>query len=162
MPWIRSAIAGALLTGPALLGFFAGGYFDEPRIWAALVAWLLVIAVAVACPRPLPRGAAAWAAIAGLAGLTLWTALSIGWTPLRDAALADTQRLALYLGALIAGVAVFRARGTARAVEPALALGILALVVEGLSERLLPGLFTLEQSLAAPVSYTHLTLPTKA
>jgi O-antigen ligase len=150
MPWIRSAIAGALLTGPALLGFFSGGYFDEPRLWAALVAWLLVIAVAVACPRPLPRGAAPWAAIAGLAGLTLWTALSIGWTPLRDAALADAQRLALYLGALIAGVAVFRARGTARAVEPALALGILALVVEGLSERLLPGLFTLEQSLAAP------------
>jgi hypothetical protein len=56
MPWIRSAIAGALLTGPALLGFFAGGYFDKPRMWAALVAWLLVIAVAVACPRP-GRGA---------------------------------------------------------------------------------------------------------
>jgi hypothetical protein len=150
MPWIRSAIAGALLTGPVLLGFFAGGYFDRPRLWAGIVAWLLVIAVAVAFPRPWPRRAAAWIAVGGLAGLTVWTALSIGWTPLRDAALADAQRLALYLGALIAGVAVLRARGTARAVEPALALGILALVAEGLSERLLPGLFTLEQSRAAP------------
>lgn len=150
MPWIRSAIAGALLTGPALLGFFAGGYFDRPRLWAGVVAWLLVVAAAIACPRPWPRHRAAWVAIAGLGGLTLWTALSLGWTPLRDAALADTQRLALYLGAFIAGVAVLRGRATTRAVEPALALGILALVLEGLSERLLPGLFTLEQSRAAP------------
>jgi hypothetical protein len=150
MPWIRSAIAGALMAGPMLLGFFAGGYFDRPRLWAGVVAWLLVLAVAIACPRPWPRSRAAWIALVGLAGLTGWTALSIDWTPLRDAAWADTQRLALYLGVFIAGVAVMRERGPARAVEPALALGIFALVAEGLSERLLPGLFTLERSRAAP------------
>ena len=111
---------------------------------------MLVVAVAILFPRPWPRRAAAWVAIGGLAGLTAWTATSIGWTPVRDVAVDDVQRLALYLGVLIAGVAVFRERPAARAAEPVLALGILAMVLEGLSERLLPGLFTLQGSDAAP------------
>ena len=31
----------ALLTGPAVLAFFTGGFFDEARNWAGLAAWLI-------------------------------------------------------------------------------------------------------------------------
>ena len=37
-----------LLAGPVALAFFSGGYFDGPRAWAGLVAWLLVV-LAVLC-----------------------------------------------------------------------------------------------------------------
>src|SRR5215213_9921347 len=101
MPWMRSAIAGALLMGPVVLGFFSGGYFDRPRVIAGILAWVLVVAVAVVCPRPWPRRAASWAAVGGLVGLTAWSAASIGWTPVRDVAVGDVQRLALFVGVLV-------------------------------------------------------------
>jgi hypothetical protein len=146
----RSAIAGALLTGPIVLGFFSGGYFDRPRLIAGIVAWVLVVTVAIVHPRPWPRRAEGWVAIGALAALAGWAAVSIGWTPVRDVAVADVQRLALFLGVLIAAIPTFRDRPAARAAEPVLALGILAMVLEGLSERLLPGLFSLQGSEAAP------------
>ena len=42
----RGVLIGAravLLAGPTALAFFSGGYFDEPRVWAGLVAWLVAI-----------------------------------------------------------------------------------------------------------------------
>jgi hypothetical protein len=150
MAWVRAAIAAALLAGTGALAFLSGGYFDRPRLWAAAVAWVAVGLAAIACPRPWPRSLPAWLALGGLAGLTAWTAASIGWTPVRDGAQADTQRLLLYLGVLIAGIAVFRSRALARAAEPVLALGAFVAVAEGLSERLLPGLFTLTRSASVP------------
>ena len=145
MAWVRAATIAVLLAGPGALAFFSGGYFDRPRLWAGVVAWVAVVVAAVAC-RPWPRTRAAWLAVGGLAGLAAWSAASIGWTPVRDAAQADVQRLVLYLGVFLAAIAVLRERRLARAAEPLLALGILAAVVEGLSERLLPGLFTLAAS----------------
>jgi hypothetical protein len=146
MAWVRAATAAVLLAGPGALAFFSGGYFDRPRLWAGVVAWMAVVLAAIACPRPWPRTRAGWLAVGGLAGLAAWSAASIDWTPVRDAAQADAQRLLLYLGVFVAAVAVLRERRLARAAEPVLALGMLAAVVEGLSERLLPGLFTLAAS----------------
>ena len=135
----RAPIVAVLLGGPTVLAFFSGGYFDRPRLWAAVVAWLLVLAAALVIPRPWPRTWPAWMASRGLAGLTGWTALSIGWAPMRDVAQADAQRLLLYLGVLIGGAAVLRRRAAVRWLEPGLAAGAFAAVVEGLSERVLPG-----------------------
>jgi hypothetical protein len=139
-----------MLAGPTVLAFFSGGYFDRPRLWAGIVAWAAVAATAVACRRPWPRGVPAWLAVGGLAGLTAWTAASVSWAPLRDAAQDDAQRLLLYLGALLAGIAVFRSRPSARAAEPVVALGALVVILAGMSERLLPGVFELTRSEAAP------------
>ena len=59
----RAAVAVAasvLLAGPAVLAFFAGGFFDGPRLVATLVAWALVLVAVVCCPRCCPaRGRAA-------------------------------------------------------------------------------------------------------
>ena len=135
-----------------MLAFFTGGFTDEPRLWAGIVAWTL--AGLGALLAPLPRARAGWAAVAALAALWAWTALSIGWAPLSDAALADAQRLALYTGALLAA---FLLLGTvARAVEPALAAGSLVVIGYGLAGRLLPGV--IEQS-ASRTAFGRLEQP---
>jgi len=152
---VRVAAAALLLAGPCVLAFFSGGFFDEARLWGGLVAWGLVVVGAVTAPRQgeVGRGGggsgaarggrpdarrAGWAAAAALAGLCAWTALSAGWAPLSGPALADLQRLVLYLGALLAGLLLLPA--VPRAVEPALAAGAVVVIGYALSGRLLPGL----------------------
>jgi O-Antigen ligase len=144
---VRMAAA-ALLAGPPALALARGGFFDEARLWAAIAAWTLVAVAALAAPRPLPRGAPAIAALVGLAGLLGWTLVSFAWAPLRAPAVDDAQRLALYLGALLAATALLRGE-MVRAVVPALAAGVVVAVFYGLSERLLPGIVELTRSRAA-------------
>src|SRR2546430_3296693 len=138
-----------LLAGPTALAFFSGGYFDEARTAAGIVAWALVAVVAATQRAPLPRRRAQRVAIAGLALLLGWTALSMLWAPLAGPAFHDAQRLALYLATLIAAAALLQERAMARAVEPAVAAGSLIVVGYGLSERLLPGVVTLTHPLSA-------------
>src|SRR4051812_2271616 len=148
-----------LLAGPTVLAFFSGGYFDRPRLAAALLVWILVLAVALVARPPLPRSAAGRLAIAGLAGITIWTAISFGWAPLASAWQDALGRLVLYTGALVAAAVVLRERVAARALEPAFGLGAALVICEGLSDRLLPGVFTLDHSpradgrLEQPITY---------
>ena len=151
--------ATTLLVGPTVLAFRSGGYFEEPRLVAALVAWVLVLAVAGFGPRPLPTSAPGWAALGGLAFLTGWSALSVTWAPISAAAGDNVQRLVLYLGVLIAAIGLLRLRGVARALEPALAGGIVVVIGYGLSGRLIPGLIDLSRSIGSegrleqPITY---------
>jgi hypothetical protein len=151
--------AGLLLAGPTVLAFYSGGFFTEPRLIAAIVAWLLVLALAVTGRPPLPLGAPGWLAVAGLALLTAWTALSITWAPLRGPATEDVERLLLYLGALLVAIAVTRRALVMDVLEPALAAGIVIVIGYGLSGRLLPGLIHLAHSthaggrLEQPITY---------
>src|SRR3954447_16461454 len=138
--FVRPPVTASLLgAGPMLLAFWAGGYFEGPRLVAAVVAWsaVLILAVARRPPRPAPR---TLAAVGGLALLVAWVAVTKNDAPLVDPAGADLQRDALYLGALIAAVLAVRDRATLRALEPALAVAILLLVAYGLAGRLLPGI----------------------
>lgn len=138
----RSAVALAasvLLVGPAVLSFFAGGYFDGPRLVATLVAWALVLVVALCAPRVLPSSWPGLVALAGLALIAGWTALSFAWAPLAAPATDNLVRNLMYLGALLAAIALLRDRAAARAVEPILALGAFAAIGYGISARLLPG-----------------------
>lgn len=146
---VRSLATGLLLAGPTVLAFFSGGYFPRSFLWGGIAAWALVVVAALVARRPLPRSRIAWLALGGLAGLTAWTALSITWSPLRGAAFQDTQRLLLYLGILVAGMALLRGPRAARVVEPALALGVLVVVGYALSERLFPGLLRFDRSFTA-------------
>ena len=145
---VRILVAGALLAGPAALAFASGGFYDRPRHVAGIVAWVLVALLAVA-GAPLPRSRAAWAAIAGLAGLTIWSAISISWAPLEEPARDDVARLLLYTGGLAASAMAWRARADVRLVEPVVAGGILVVALYGLSGRLLPDLIELDASATA-------------
>ncbi len=148
-----------LLAGPTVLSFFTGGYFDQPRLWAALAAWLLVALALVTKRDPLPSTRAAWLAVAGLAAYTAVTFASISWAPVAGSALVAAERDLLYLGALLAAMAWLREPGVRRALEPAVAGGALIVVGYGLSERLLPGLLhfarsvTAEHRLEQPLTY---------
>jgi hypothetical protein len=144
---VPALAATCLLGGPTVLAFFSGGYFSEPRILAALVAWALVLALAAVGPAPLPRGRAGRLALAGLVLMTAWSALSITWAPLRAPALASVERLLLYTGALL--VAIGALPRAARAVEPALAGGATVVIGYGLAGRLLPDIVELGRSRSA-------------
>ena len=89
-------------------------------------------------------------ALGGLARCWRWTlGLARVGAAVGAGATTTPQRLALYLGALIAAAALLRdRRGAARCVEPALAAGALAVVGYGLSERAGPVAGELERSSA--------------
>jgi len=151
--------AAVLFAGPTVLAFFSGGYFDRPRLVATLAAWTLVVIVALLSPKPLPGSWPGWIAIAGLVLISGWTAASISWAPLLGTATDNLVRLLLYLGALVAAISLLRERVTARALEPALALGAVVVICYGLAGRLLPGLIHLSESRTAngrleqPITY---------
>jgi hypothetical protein len=156
---VRLPLLAVLLAGPFVLAFKSGGYFDEPRLYAGLAACALVVIAAIASRRPLPQSRPGRLALAGLALLAIWVALSITWAPLSTPAVADADRLLLYLAGFTAALAVLDARGAVRALEPAVALGCLLVVGYGLSERVLPGVFELTRDgsafgrLSQPISY---------
>jgi hypothetical protein len=158
----RAALALAttvLLLGPTVLAFFAGGYFDGPRAIAVGVAWGVVFILALVGPLPLPASTPGRLALGGLVGLAGWSAISLAWAPLAEPAVDNVQRLLLYVGALLASVALLRGPRAARAVEPVLALGALTAIGYGLAGRLLPDLVELSRSsraggrLEQPITY---------
>jgi len=136
-------VAAALLAAPAVLAFFSGGYFAtgaQAGLVAAVAGWVVVALAAILAPDPLPRSTPGRVCFAGLAGLAAWTAVSLAWTPTLDPALADAERAFLYLAVLTAAAATLRTRALARAVEPALAAGVLVVCAYALATRLLPEL----------------------
>jgi hypothetical protein len=133
-PWI------VLAAGPAVLAFFAGGYFSRPRLAALLVAAAVVAWLAIADPKAVPRRGAPAVALGALAALAGWVALSRRWSPLPADAAQDAERVLLYALALVAAAAVFRTRAAVRALEPALAGGTLVVIGYGLAWRLVPGI----------------------
>jgi hypothetical protein len=140
----------ALLAGPTVLAFFRAGYYEDVRLVAGIIAWALVVVLALVVDGPLlPRTTAVWMALGGLLGFTLWVWLSSSWAPLAGPAGEDLQRDVLYLGVLVAGAIAWRPRAWAHTVELALAGGILVVIGYGVLGRVLPGLIDLHPSLYA-------------
>jgi hypothetical protein len=145
-----------------VLAFFSGGYFDVPRLWAALGMWVGVSAIALLAPQRLPASGPALCALGGLLAFAALAFASAWWAPRRGPAFDDAGRDLLYLAALIAAAALLRGP-VARAAEPALAAGATIVIGYGLSERLLPGLVTLSHSRTAfgrleqPLTYWNAT-----
>jgi O-Antigen ligase len=146
LPGVATAV---LIGGSTTIAFFAGGFFDRPRLVACAVAWVLVVLAALFAERPLPASTPGWMALGGLSLLCGWTALSVGWAPIAGRAEDDLQRLLLYTGTFIAAMAFLRDAGLRRWVEPGLAIGVLVMTLYGLSERLLPGLIEFDRSRTA-------------
>jgi O-antigen ligase len=154
-----TAAVAVLLAMAPVLAFSSGGYFDGSRLIAAFTVWILVLAVAVATPHPLPARRSGQLAVGGLLALCLLTGASLLWAPLAEPAFDATTRLLLYVGALVAAAALLRDRRAARAAEPALALGATAVLGYGLAGQLLPSIIHLDASfgsggrLEQPITY---------
>jgi hypothetical protein len=156
---VVAAAAACLLIAPAVLALFSGGYYSEPQIVTAIVVWALVLALAVTGPAPLPRTRPGALAVAGLALIGVWSAVSIAWAPLGGPAIYSVQRLVLYLGALLLAIGALRVPRALRAIEPGLGAGAALVIGYGLAGRLLPGLIELDRSRSAggrleqPITY---------
>jgi hypothetical protein len=148
-----------LLGGATVLAFFTGGYFQTTRAWAALLAWLLVLVALLAGESPVPRTRHGRVALGGLALLAAWTLLSTTWAPIAGSAYQAGQLAVLYVGIMLAAVALLRERDVQQLVEPVLATSALIVIGYGISERLLPGLLhfsrsaTAEGRLEQPLTY---------
>lgn len=154
----QALLGAALVCATGWLCFRSGGFFHEPRATLAIAAWVGVALVVLLLPDAVvPASTAGRIAVVGLLGLAGWTALSVGWAPLSEAAREDVWRMALYAAVLLLAVAAFRERWVARALELALALLALVVVGYGLSGDL--GVLDLTNSFAAngrldqPLSY---------
>ncbi len=157
--------AAVLACGPVVLAFASGGYFDGPRL-VALVAVAGVLGLlaltAPAAALELP-GTAGRCALGGFALLTAWVALSRHRSALPDVAGDDAERVLLYTGFLAAGAVAWRRRATARLVEPAVAAGILVVLLYGLAGRWVPGVLHLDATASAggrleqPLTYWNAT-----
>ena len=143
------AAVAALLAGPTVIAFFAGGFFDVPRAWAGIIAWALVLVAALVVPHPLPRDRAALISLVGLALFAGWTLASTTWAPIKGDAYQAGVLVFVYLGVLVAACALLRAPGARRLVEPTLAAGILIVIGYSISERLLPGVLHFHRSASA-------------
>jgi hypothetical protein len=157
---VASLLAAAiLLITPVVLAFFSGGYFVEPRLIAGIVVWAGVIVLCAFGPLPFPRSGPGRLALAGLAGVAVWSAISIAWAPQGGPAKENVERLVLYVGAFVLAVGALRTAPARRVVEPAIAAGATIVVSYGLSERLLPGVIDLTNSgrahgrLEQPITY---------
>src|SRR3954452_20011145 len=120
---VLAVATACLLIAPTALAFYSGGYFSEPRLIAAIVVWVLVLALALVGPAPLPRRLPGRLALAGLALMAVWSALPTAWAPLGGPATDNVERLVLYVGALLLAIGALRAPPSRRLVEPALAAG---------------------------------------
>jgi hypothetical protein len=156
---VPAAAAACLLIAPTALAFWSGGYYSEPRLLAAIAVWACVLALALVGPAPLPRTRAGALAVAGLAALAVWSAISSLWAPQGGPAIESAERLTLYTGALLLAIGALRAPAALRAVEPALAAGATIVIGYGLSGRLLPDIVQLDRSRSAggrleqPITY---------
>ena len=146
---VPALAAACLLALPTVLAFFSGGYFAEPQLIAGIAVWTLVLALAIAGPGAAAAADPGLVALGGLALMTAWTAASLAWAPVAGPALEDTERLLLYLGALLLALGALQNRAALRAVEPALAAGATIVIAYGLAGRLLPGLIDLARSRSA-------------
>lgn len=135
-------IAGvAALTAGALelrLASQAGGYFPDVRLQAGAIAFA-VLAVALAVhPSHTRLSGPALLALAGLAGLTVWTGLSAGWSSAPDVALDDFQRDLLYLGVLGLGLVAAGSGRFSRQLIWLVLVTATAILVAALVRRLYP------------------------
>ncbi|MDX8149962.1 O-antigen ligase family protein [Patulibacter brassicae] len=132
-------VAVALLAIVVALGLRRGGYAlaDALPVGIGLVA----VGLALALLRPAWRfRGGVRVAVAALAGLAAWTALSAAWSPVPDVAVSEAQRTTLYLAALAVGVLAARRDAGLGGPLGAICAGLTAIALLGLLSRLVPDL----------------------
>jgi hypothetical protein len=119
-----------------VLALDGGAYTVATRSVFAIALWWTILLLILANTRRLRRWPPAATIAAGLLlALSAWSFASMLWAPSLEDAFAEGNRLVLYLGVFVAGVAVSPA---ARHVAAGLAGGIVAVGVAAVCSRLFP------------------------
>ena len=145
MTGLRIAAA-ILLAGPAVLAFASGGYGVKPQLLALAVAFcVLGLAIAVA-PRPIVSRGPATVAVAAIAGLAAWNALSVEWARIVEVAGNEAVQALLYATVFAAAVIALREPAVRRIAPVALLAGVTVVAVYALAGRTLPDLLSVTLS----------------
>jgi O-Antigen ligase len=118
--------AGIVIVGWALLANFDGGYFPDAWYPSAIIAVCLLVATAIGTGRLIPDSRPARVALAALAGLVVWSFVSMAWSGSPGTGWASSNQLLLYLA--VAWVMALLP-WTPNAVRIALAGWVVAIVV---------------------------------
>ena len=132
------ASAVVVLVAPFFAAFRTGGYGQDTQVLIGGVVFALLAVVALTAPWPPIRRGLPLAALASLVGYAIWTGLSTGWARVLDAAVHDTDRVAMYCGVLGLSLCVMRIPAIRRLAPPTLLGGILIVSLYSLAGRLLP------------------------
>ncbi len=141
--------AGVLFAMPAVLAFFSGGYGVKAQLLGCAVSLTVAGVLAVTAPWPLVRAPGALVACGALAGLALWSGISIEWARIRDLAANETAQLVLYASVFAAAAVVMRDRRVRALLVPVLLAGVLVVTLYSLAGRLLPDLVPTALSMRA-------------
>ena len=150
VPRLALPVGGFLAgVGPvAILGFSGGGYAVSVVAGYGVVLWwlLLVGILSGALPRPHPT-AAGLATLGAAAGLSVFGAISLGWSGSSERGLTEVVRFIAFGGSLLLGM-VAVAGGQARALVGGVLTGLVLLAAAGVLSRLQPDLFDGSQVIA--------------
>ncbi|MFA4927861.1 MAG: O-antigen ligase family protein [Patulibacter sp.] len=138
---VPSAAALAAGGGPVvILGFSQGGYpVLVVAAYGVVLWWLLLVGLLTrAIPRPLPT-TAGWATLGAVAGLAVWSAISLTWSVDPERGLTEVARLVVAGGSLLLGMSAVRA-GRARALAAGVLAGLTVITAAGVLSRLQPDL----------------------
>nr|MBA2763270.1 hypothetical protein [Thermoleophilaceae bacterium] len=138
-PSVVAGLAAVVLL--VALAFDAGGYFPSAFARSGALALVVLAVLLVLKPPHYRLSRQALFAAAGLAALAAWTGISAWWSPVPDTAVADMQRVILYLAIFALGLL---AAGSGRLVRPMASLvliGIGVVIVAALISRVDPAIF---------------------
>jgi len=135
-----SAFLAAMVAGATFWIAFHGGFYGvQPRAALAIVIWWaigLIVSTRVVDPQRVPRLAAV--TFAGLAGLAIWTAISLAWATDDETAFLEFDRVLLYLGVVVF-TALLGVRNRIPRWADGFAIAITAIAALALVSRLFPG-----------------------
>ncbi|TMK62618.1 MAG: hypothetical protein E6G53_13185 [Actinobacteria bacterium] len=130
--------AAVVLAAPFFAAFRTGGYTVDTQVLIGVAVFTVLALVAVTSPWPPVPGGLALASLSALVGYAVWVGLSTGWARILDRAVHDTDRVAMYAGALALSLAVMRVRAIRRVTAPTLLVGIVVVCLYALGGRFLP------------------------
>src|SRR5437588_2592933 len=141
--WPVDAATGWLLgfAPTVYLALSGGGYDIVARSEVGIVVWWVVLlgAIVGVFPRR-PWGRRVWVAAGLLGGFFAWSWIAASWSQSEEQTLAETARVAMYLGVLVLGLSV-STRASIRGLLPGLAGAVAFVSALAVLSKLVPSWF---------------------
>lgn len=138
-PSLVAGLAAVVLL--VALAFQAGGYFPSAFARSGSIALVVLAVLLVLKPPHYRLSRQALFAAAGLAALAAWTGISALWSPVPDTAVADMQRVLLYLAIFALGLLAAGSGRLVRSIGSLILIGIGVVIAAALISKVDPSVF---------------------